>query len=67
MGTSGCRRCGECRGQAHHWCSEILTEDCERLQCKHCEATADLCEDCNGDGCRECQYVGAVNVTDEVA
>lgn len=65
MGTSGCRRCGECRGQAHHWCSEILTDDCLRLQCKHCPATADLCDECDGGGCTDCAGTGVFNVLEE--
>jgi|HubBroStandDraft_1064217.scaffolds.fasta_scaffold05466_11 hypothetical protein len=67
---SGCRRCSECRGGDHHWCSEILTEDLTRLQCKHCPATADLCEGCDGSGgsledgtkCRDCDGKGVVDV-----
>jgi hypothetical protein len=63
---SECRRCSECQGQAHHWCSEIRTDD-GRLQCKHCDATAEDCEPCDGLGgvnfpCGECGGTGVVDV-----
>lgn len=45
-----CQRCSECPNQDHHWCTEILTDDGEHFQCKHCEATADECTDCGGAG-----------------
>ena len=62
-----CRRCSECRGQMHHWCTEIRTDDGERLQCKHCDATAAECEMCDGSGgddCTECEGTGLVDIRD---
>jgi hypothetical protein len=74
-----CKRCSECAGQDHHWCTEILTDDGERLQCKHCDATCvecDACEDgttyvVDGDGeehaseCVECEGGGYVDFQEE--
>ena len=62
MTPSNCRRCSECRDQSHHWCSEIRTDDGLRLQCKHCEATAEDCDGCMGDGCAECAGLGIKDV-----
>ena len=59
---SECRRCSECQGQKHHWCTEILADDGERLQCKHCPATSAPCDTCMGDGCAECARTGVIDV-----
>ena len=69
---SACRRCSECVDQDHHWSSEIRTDDAERLQCKHCDATAAECETCDGEGsgdfndeswiCGTCVGTGIVDV-----
>lgn len=65
--SDACRRCSECRGQSHHWCSEIRTDDGIRLQCKHCDATAEECEACCGGSytspaCVTCGNTGIVDV-----
>jgi hypothetical protein len=57
------KRCSECVGQKHHWCTEIRTDDGEHLQCKHCDAIASECPECMGDGCDECEG-GIVEILD---
>ena len=65
-----CRRCSECQGQSHHWNTEIRTDDGLRMQCKHCESTAEECDDCMGSGegdvnderCAGCDGAGVVDV-----
>lgn len=61
--TEMCRRCSECVGQDHHWCSEIRTDDGERLHCKHCDATAVECPVCDGQGVYLVENHGAQEVT----
>jgi len=65
--VTGCRRCLECAGQAHHWITSM--PECPEggepfIACKHCDARASLCDDCgegpvwpssNGGLCEECQ------------
>jgi hypothetical protein len=60
---SNCRRCSECLGQRHHWCTEMLTDDGRHLQCKHCDAIASECGECAGEGCDECSG-GVVEILD---
>jgi hypothetical protein len=47
---SDCRRCTECAGQEHHFLG-VAEHDLETDQvyypCKHCEARAPECDECN--------------------
>lgn len=56
----GCRVCSECQGYSHHW-----IEHCREAEwgmythvCKHCDMTGMECEDCDGDGCVNCDNEG---------
>lgn len=67
MTTAICRTCSECDGQ-HHWLEHFDDPDSEETPgstwcgfvCKHCEARADLCGECDNpvfpaaDRCSEC-------------
>lgn len=73
-----CRACSECDG-FHHFgdlyrdtcemCFDFSCGQCAELGCKHCDAIADTCEDCefaefdSGDEvCATCTGRGVVNV-----
>jgi hypothetical protein len=60
-----CRRCTECLGEDHHWLPWLPDFDESGdpfVPCKHCDARANLCEDCfeapasppAGDRCEDC-------------
>jgi hypothetical protein len=58
-----CRRCSECVGQEHHWidASDVEGPDDPDLDCKHCDAKAFTCEECDEEiaiapnrRCRNC-------------
>lgn len=53
-----CRRCADCRGRRHHWVEHCVDGESD-FTCKHCDATAELCMDCMGDG----EYVGVNQVS----
>jgi hypothetical protein len=65
--TQPCRRCSECDGQDHHFSESGLTCPADgsdpHYECKHCPATAKVCDDCGGaifpswssPLCRSCQ------------
>jgi hypothetical protein len=65
-----CRRCSECRGEAHHF-NEVIRNDAGDMVCKHCEVIAEECEECDGSGstdepemqCDACKGSGLI-VTD---
>ncbi len=51
--SEACRRCSECRGENHHWLEESRPpppngDGFNGYVCKHCEATAEMCDDCTG-------------------
>ncbi len=71
-----CRRCSECSQSLHHWIE--LPVICPTkgplcdYSCKHCDAAADACEACWGDGaseagirCDDCDGLGVIPITDE--
>jgi hypothetical protein len=69
----GCRRCGECEGQPHHWLTSM--PECPEggeafIPCKHCDARARVCDECcegpvwpadaNNRRCELCNAPGGV-------
>lgn len=49
VAPSSCRRCSECIGQGHHWIEndEVFGPEDPDLVCKHCDAKAFKCIDCD--------------------
>jgi hypothetical protein len=50
-----CRRCSECPGADHHWIESVygdepINESSPSHICKHCDATGDECDACDGEG-----------------
>ena len=60
MTKNKCRRCSECVGQAHHWMDNDAFQDegDPQYACKHCPAVAFWCEECVGEGCKDCNDTG---------
>lgn len=68
--AAGCRTCSECVGDPHHWiehCDDPGEPDpFVGYVCKHCEARADICDECSVaiypmtgvDRCAECTANG---------
>lgn len=60
------RQCSECIGCDHHWTigdAQIDEDDpAAEYGCKHCDAEADCCDDCNGfdEECGACGGIGVV-------
>lgn len=60
---AGCRTCSECVGYSHHWIED--PDFHSDYSCKHCPAVGEVCTECLGEGCRDCDREGVMLLVPE--